>query len=70
MSAFSHRCNYRILGTPNEETWPGVTSLQDWNEEFPIWPSLNLSKFCPGLDEQGLDLLEVRRLALRDYPSL
>mmetsp|Transcript_19123 Transcript_19123/g.20725 ORF Transcript_19123/g.20725 Transcript_19123/m.20725 type:complete len:296 (-) Transcript_19123:323-1210(-) len=49
---------FRILGTPNEETWPGVTSLQDWNEEFPIWPSLNLSKFCPGLDEQGLDLLE------------
>lgn len=51
---------FRIMGTPNEETWPGVTSLQDWNESFPVWPTLNLSRFCPGLDENGLDLLEVR----------
>jgi serine/threonine protein kinase len=50
---------FRIMGTPNEETWPGVTSLQDWNDEFPIWPTLSLAKFCPGLDENGLDLLEV-----------
>jgi len=49
---------FRILGTPSEETWPGVTSLQDWNEEFPVWPALNVARFCPGLDEQGLDLVE------------
>ena len=23
---------FRVLGTPSEEIWPGVTSLQDWNE--------------------------------------
>jgi hypothetical protein len=28
----------RILGTPNEEVWPGVTSLQDWNKKFPSGP--------------------------------
>jgi cyclin-dependent kinase 1 len=49
----------RILGTPNEDTWPGVTSLQDWNEDFPVWPSLNLAKILPGIDENGIDLLEV-----------
>jgi cyclin-dependent kinase len=52
---------YRILGTPSEESWPGVTALQDWNESFPIWPTLNLTRFNPGMDENGLDLLEVRQ---------
>jgi serine/threonine protein kinase len=49
---------FRVMGTPTEDTWPGVTSLQDWNEEFPVWPAVPLSKFTPGLDEDGVDLLE------------
>ena len=48
----------RILGTPNEEVWPGVTSLQDWNPDFPVWPPLSLARFVPGLSEAGIDLLE------------
>ena len=47
----------RILGTPNEEVWPGVTSLQDWNEDFPVWPALNVGRFC-NLNETGVDLVE------------
>ena len=51
----------RVLGTPNEETWPGVTCLQDWNESFPIWPSLNIARlFLPGFTADGIDLVEVR----------
>jgi len=49
---------FRILGTPNEDVWPGVTSLQDWNNDFPIWPQLNIARFVPGLSESGIDLLE------------
>jgi serine/threonine protein kinase len=49
---------FKILGTPNEESWPGVTSLQDWNDEFPVWPRLDLAKFYPRLCEDGIDLLE------------
>lgn len=49
---------FRILGTPNEEVWPGVTTLQDWNEDFPVWPSLQVGKFAPGLCSSGIDLLE------------
>lgn len=49
---------FRILGTPSEETWPGVTSLQDWNESFPVWPSLQISRFVPGLGDAGIDMLE------------
>jgi len=49
---------FRILGTPNEEIWPGVTALQDWNHDFPVWPSLQLSRWLPGLCEHGIDLCE------------
>mmetsp|Transcript_6391 Transcript_6391/g.10751 ORF Transcript_6391/g.10751 Transcript_6391/m.10751 type:complete len:319 (+) Transcript_6391:88-1044(+) len=49
---------FRMLGTPNEETWPGVTALQNWNKDFPVWPSLLVSRFVPGLSEAGVDLLE------------
>jgi serine/threonine protein kinase len=49
---------FRVLGTPNEETWPGVTSLQDWNSSFPVWPSLQLSRLVPKLCEEGTDLME------------
>lgn len=27
------------MGTPNEETWPGVTALPDFKSAFPKWPS-------------------------------
>jgi len=49
---------FRILGTPNEEIWPGVTCLQDWNEDFPIWPSLFVGRFMPGMSDYGVDIVE------------
>ncbi|WOH12676.1 hypothetical protein DCAR_0832183 [Daucus carota subsp. sativus] len=30
---------FRIVGTPNEDTWPGVTALPDFKSAFPKWPS-------------------------------
>jgi hypothetical protein len=47
------------LGTPDEDVWPGVTCLQDWNDKFPVWSPLQLSSYVPSLDADGLDLLEV-----------
>lgn len=47
-----------MLGTPNEDTWPGVSALPDWNTEFPKFPPLQLSRFLPGMNEEGIDLLE------------
>ncbi len=49
---------FRVLGTPNETVWPGVTRLPDWNADFPVWPALNLSKFAPSIGDAGVDLLE------------
>jgi serine/threonine protein kinase len=64
------------MGTPNDQTWPGVTTLQDWNDEFPVWPQLALHKFCTNMSEEGIDLLELmlamdprRRITARDAMS-
>lgn len=61
---------HSALGTPDEETWPGVTSLQDWNPAFPIWPPVKLTKFCATMDEAGLDLLEVRQAGRQSRPAV
>ena len=47
------------IHTHKQEMWPGVTSLQDWNPSFPVWPAIKLTKFCATIDEAGLELLEV-----------
>lgn len=48
----------RLLGTPNEEVWPGVSKLVNWHE-YPQWSPKPLSSAVPGLDEDGLNLLSV-----------
>uniref|UniRef100_A0A803LV41 cyclin-dependent kinase n=1 Tax=Chenopodium quinoa TaxID=63459 RepID=A0A803LV41_CHEQI len=48
---------FRTLGTPTEETWPGVTSLPDFKSSFPKWISKDLSAIVPNLDAAGIDLL-------------
>ncbi|CAL0328711.1 unnamed protein product [Lupinus luteus] len=47
---------FRLLGTPNETMWPGVSKLMNWHE-YPQWNPKSLSTAVPGLDELGLDLL-------------
>ncbi|KAL7215047.1 hypothetical protein ACSBR1_027262 [Camellia fascicularis] len=48
---------FRILGIPNEDTWPGVTSLADFKSAFPKWPSKDLATVVPNLDSASIDLL-------------
>lgn len=49
---------FRLLGTPNESLWPGVTSLPDFKPDFPNWPAVPLAQVIPQLDPIGLDLLQ------------
>ncbi|KAI9666021.1 MAG: Cyclin-dependent kinase catalytic subunit [Bathelium mastoideum] len=49
---------FRTLGTPSEEDWPGVTSFPDFKPSFPKWQRNDLQTVVPGLDEDGLDLLD------------
>jgi len=49
---------FRILGTPNEELWPGVSGLPDYKASFPQWSRQDLARIVSTLDENGLDMLK------------
>lgn len=49
---------FRILGTPNEETWPGVQSLPDYKSTFPNWSPSELEQIVEPLNADGIDLLK------------
>ncbi|KAJ1439918.1 Serine/threonine-protein kinase, active site [Sesbania bispinosa] len=53
---FSDFILQRIMGTPTEEQWPGVTSLRDWHV-YPRWEPQNLARTVPSLGPHGVDLL-------------
>lgn len=48
------------MGTPNEQTWPGVTQLPDYKPSFPQWSASEngLGDTVDEVDNLGLDLLE------------
>ncbi|XP_065550079.1 cyclin-dependent kinase 3 isoform X2 [Lathamus discolor] len=48
---------FRTLGTPTEATWPGVTQLPDYKENFPQWARKEMTEIVPSLDQDGRDLL-------------
>ncbi|KAJ8485538.1 hypothetical protein OPV22_018023 [Ensete ventricosum] len=48
---------FRVLGTPNEETWSGVTSLPYFKCSFPKWAPMDLAELVPNLEPAGIDLL-------------
>jgi len=49
---------FRILGTPSEQDWPGVTSFPDFKPSFPKWGRTDIANIVTSLDEMGLDLLD------------
>jgi serine/threonine protein kinase len=49
---------FKILGTPSEATWPGVTELPLYTAKYPKWRPADLSATVPSLDVDGVDLLK------------
>lgn len=49
---------FRVLGTPNESVWPGVTKLPDYKPTFPQWKPMDLAQLIPDLEPAGIDLLK------------
>ncbi|KAL5114605.1 Cyclin-dependent kinase catalytic subunit [Pleosporales sp. CAS-2024a] len=49
---------FRILGTPSEQDWPGVTSFPDFKPSFPKWSRTDIASIVTRLDDVGLDLLD------------
>lgn len=48
---------FRLLGTPDDDTWPNVRSLPDYKPSFPKWHAVDLKSQVKGLDDAGIDLL-------------
>ena len=49
---------FQIMGTPNEDSWPGITKLKDYSINFPQWKPKKLKDLFPNFDKDGLDLME------------
>jgi serine/threonine protein kinase len=49
---------FQIMGTPNEDTWPGIYKLKDFSLNFPQWKPKKLKDLFPNFDKDGLDLME------------
>lgn len=60
---------YRVLGTPNEQSWAGISELPNYKSDFPSWPAVPLEsvinyrnqetgEIVKCLDADGLDLLQ------------
>lgn len=48
---------FRLLGTPSETMWQGVTKLRDWHD-WPQWQPQDLQRVFPQLEPEGVDLLK------------
>lgn len=54
---------FKVLGTPDEAVWPGVTSLRYWSDQFPQWKARPVSEWAKFVSGNAQDLL-VRMLQL------
>uniref|UniRef100_A0A0R3RH57 Protein kinase domain-containing protein n=1 Tax=Elaeophora elaphi TaxID=1147741 RepID=A0A0R3RH57_9BILA len=49
---------FRIMSTPTEEVWRGVTQLPDFKMSFPQWKESGLGKILePYMDREGIEIL-------------
>lgn len=55
---------FRIMGTPTERTWPGITQLPEYKPTFQMYATQDLRNILQAIDPTGIDLLQ-RMLQLR-----
>ncbi|OWZ31285.1 cyclin-dependent kinase 1 [Cryptococcus neoformans c45] len=48
---------FRVLGTPDEDVWPGVRGLPDYKPTFPQWHPVELADVIKGFEADGIDLI-------------
>ncbi|KAK4053233.1 Cyclin-dependent kinase catalytic subunit [Microbotryomycetes sp. JL221] len=48
---------FRLLGTPDEDIWPGVTGLPDFKMSFPNWKPKSLLSNINGATNESAELL-------------
>jgi len=51
---------FKTVGTPTDESWPGLRELEHWKPSFPKWPATDLEgiyKLRPEMGSEGAGLL-------------
>ena len=48
----------KVLGTPTEAIWPGLTSMPDYKPPTEIYEGITLSVLLPKLDVDGIHLVQ------------
>ena len=49
---------FKMLGTPTESDWEGVTSFPNYSKDFPAFPKMDMGKIVNTTDPLALDLIE------------
>ncbi|KAG5925918.1 negative regulator of the PHO system [Claviceps africana] len=55
---------FRIMGTPTERTWPGISQFPEYKPTFQMYATQDLRSILHAIDPTGIDLLQ-RMLQLR-----
>ncbi|KAK9450463.1 kinase-like domain-containing protein [Limtongia smithiae] len=55
---------FKLMGTPNEHTWPSISQLPNYRTNFTVYPPQSMHAILPQIDLVGLELL-CRMLQLR-----
>ncbi|CDS03442.1 Putative CMGC/CDK protein kinase [Lichtheimia ramosa] len=55
---------FKVLGTPTDQTWPGVSQLPEYKRDFELFAPVAIETLLPKLDSLGIDLLK----QLLQYP--
>ena len=48
---------FRLMGTPSERSWPGISQLPEYKGNFPSYATQSLHILLPQIDNLGLDLI-------------
>jgi negative regulator of the PHO system len=48
---------FRLMGTPSERTWPGISQLPEYKPNFQVFATQDLRHILPQVDTMGLHLL-------------
>ena len=55
---------FRLMGTPSEQSWEGISKLPEYKASFPVFATQDLHRMIPQIDRMGLQLLN-RMLRLK-----
>ncbi|KAH9828110.1 Pkinase-domain-containing protein [Teratosphaeria destructans] len=48
---------FRLMGTPSERSWPGITQFPEYKNNWPVYATQELRHILPSVDREGLHLL-------------